>query len=183
MVIPQDLDACFHPLMTYFCLELWMLTCKLTGYVEIKLPNIVRYFKSYFFLSCANENTALCKYVYGIKYIWCRWFKLFIRFSCFFFWRNNSDIIPSDVNWTDFMTVIMTLSFKPTHWQPSNGCQDSGCIRTSLTSLCAMGLLPGAKHCVLRMQRGRFPRHRWLAIPKGIAARASRKCHDPWWDR
>ena len=38
-----------------------------------------------------------------------------------------------------------------------------------------MGLLPDTQHCGLRMRREcreRFPRHRGLAIPTGITARA-----------
>ena len=44
-----------------------------------------------------------------------------------------------------------------------------------------MGLLPDTQHCGLLMHREwqeRFPRHRGLAIPAWITARASRTCHD-----
>ena len=50
----------------------------------------------------------------------------------------------------------------------------------------AMGLLPDTQTCGLRMRREcreSFPRHRGLAIPTCITARASRTCRDACWNR
>ena len=49
-----------------------------------------------------------------------------------------------------------------------------------------MGLLPDTQNCGLCMRgkwRERFPRHRVLAIPTCITARACRTCRNACWDR
>ena len=49
-----------------------------------------------------------------------------------------------------------------------------------------MGLFPDTQNCELRMRREyrkRFPRHRGLAIPTCITARASHTCRDSYRDR
>ena len=89
-----------------------------------------------------------------------------------------------------------TRSLNGLHWLDLNiGYQDSFSrnirqvtypLTYSRVFYMSMGLLPDTSNCRLRMHREcreRFPRHRGLAIPTCIMARARRTCRDACRDR
>ena len=89
--------------------------------------------------------------------------------------RQSGLLWPSPMAKISFSGIYASLSLNICHFQSWGFCATA-----------AMGLLPDTQNGVLRMSREcreRFPRHRGLAIPTCITARAWRTCRDACRDR